>query len=354
MSDVVAPARHLLPLTAVRRVRSLPVPGTITVRVNEAVQAQDVVAEAEVQTRHRSLDLARGLGVPPERVVQHLRREPGDRVESGDILAGPVGITRRTVRAPAEGQIVTLRDGTLLFQQRGRMIEVRAGFPGTVVATDGIQNVTIETTGALIQGVWGNGRQDYGILRIVGTGPASRLQTRELDIQLRGAVLVAGHCDNPAPFNQATELSVRGIILGSMSANLIPIAQRLPYPVVVLECFGTKPIGGAMYDLLTGNAGREASVEGRPPEPYEADRPEVIIPLPANREVDLPSQVLALGAGVRVRVTREPFLGQLGVVREIMDRAVEYDSGILATSAVVDMEAGGPKTIPLANLEIVG
>lgn len=354
MSDVIAPVRHILTLSAIRRVRKLPVPGTITVRVHESVQAQDVVAEAEVQTRHRYIDLARGLGIPPERVVEHLRREPGDRVESGDVIAGPVGMARRTVRAPGEGQIVTLRNGKLLFQQKGRVIEVRAGFPGTVVATDGIQSVTIETTGALVQGVWGNGRQDFGVLHLIGSGPGSRLQTGELDIQLRGGVLVAGHCENPAPFNQATDLSVRGIILGSMSANLIPLAQRLPYPVVVLECFGAKPIGSAMYELLASNAGREASVEGRPPAPYEVDRPEVIIPLPANREVDLPSQVLALSPGIRVRVTREPYLGQLGVVREIMDRAVEYDSGILATSAVVDMEGGGPKTVPLANLEIVG
>lgn len=354
MSDVFAPARHILNLTAVRRVRRLPVPGTVTVRVNEDVQAQDVVAEAEVQARHRYLDLARGLGVPPERVVEHLRREPGDRVESGDVIAGPVGMARRTVRAPGEGQIVTLRDGKLLFQQVGRVIEVRAGFPGTVVATDGIQSVTIETTGALVQGVWGNGRQDFGVLHLVGSGPASRLKPDGLDIELRGGILVAGHCDNPAPFNQATDLSVRGIILGSMSANLIPLAERLPYPVVVLECFGAKPIGSAMFELLANNAGREASVEGRPPAPYEADRPEVLIPLPANREVDLPQQAMALSPGIRVRVTREPYLGKLGVVREIMDHAVEYDSGVLSSSAVVDMEGGGPKTVPLANLEIVG
>ncbi|HEX9797374.1 MAG TPA: hypothetical protein VGA52_10325 [Anaerolineales bacterium] len=353
MSIYLTPITHVLPLTKVRRVRRLPVAGTVTVRVSERVQAQDVVAEAELAPRHYFLDLSRGLGVPVRETSKYLVRARGDHVDIGDVIAGPVGIARRTVRAPADGRIASVADGRVLFQARGRPYELRAGFPGQIVATDGFRSVTLETTAALLQAVWGNGRQDFGVLRMVGDGPGSRLQPGGLDMQLRGAVLVAGYADNPAPLHQATELSVRGLILGGLSSALIPVVRRLPYPVLVMEGFGELPISEPIYTLLKNNAGREAALEGRPSAEYETGRPEVIIPLPANREVEQPEEVTPLEPGLRVRTLRGPERGAVGVVREILAKAVGYPSGILARSAIIDVQGVGPVTIPLANLEVL-
>jgi hypothetical protein len=354
MSDMyLPPVKHVIPLTTIRRERQLPVPGTVTARVNERVQALDVVAEAETAPRHFFLDIARGLGVPQAQVARHLTRQAGDRVEAGDVIAGPVGLARRTVRAPEDGRIVAVSGGRVLFETRGEAVEVKAGIPGMVLSTDGFLKVTIETTGALIQAVWGNGRQDYGVMRIVGDGPAARLQTDQLDVNLRGAVLVAGICDHPAPFHQATELSVRGVILGGVPSHLIPVAQRLPYPVVVTEGFGELPINGPAYGLLTSNAGREAALDARPAGPYDVHRPEVVIPLPAARQPELPDEVIPLASGVRVRVLRAPHLGAVGVVREVLSGAVDFPSGILSRSASVELDRLGTKTVPVANLEVL-
>lgn len=353
MSSYLPPVTHVLPLATVRRERRLPVAGTVTVRVNEKVQAQDVIAEAELAPRHYFLDLSRGLGVPVRETSRHLVRERGDRVEAGDVIAGPVGIARRTVRAPADGFVAAIGDGRVLFQARGRPFELRAGFPGTVISTDGVRSVSLETTASLVQGVWGNGKLDFGVLRLVGEGPDSNLRPGSLDIQLRGAVLAAGFVDNASTFQHVTDLSVRGLILGGMSAELIPTARRLPYPVIVTEGFGEVPISEPIYSLLKNNAGREAALEAKPRAPYEIDRPEVIIPLPANREVKPPDEVVPLTAGLRVRVLRGPERGGVGVVREILEKAVGYPSGILARSAFVDMEGAGPTAVPLANLEIL-
>lgn len=349
----LSPVAHVLPITTVRRVRTLPVPGSVTVRVNERVQAQDVIAEAELAPRHHFLDLSRGLGVPLREASQHLVKSPGDRVDSGDIIAGPVGLTRRTVRAPADGRIAAMIDGRVLFEARGRPFELRAGFPSVVISTDGVRTVTLEATAALISGVWGNGKQDFGVIRLVGDGPDSGLRTRELDIQFRGAVLVAGYADNPAPLHQATELSIRGLVLGGLASPLIPVARRMPYPILVMEGFGRLPFSEPIYSLLRNNAGREAAVEARLTETYRAERPEIVIPQPANREVDLPEEVIPLGAGKRVRALRGSARGSVGVIREILDRAVGYPSGLLARSAVVDLEGSGPITVPLANLEVI-
>lgn len=353
MTSYLAPVTHVLPLTTVRRERRLPIPGSVTVRVNERVQAQDVVAEAELAPRHYFLDLSRGLGVPVRQTGRHLVRSRGDRVEAGELIAGPVGVARRTVRAPADGRIAAVAEGRVLFQARGRPFELRAGFPGVVISTDGVRSVNLETTAALLQGVWGNGKQDFGVLRTVGEGPGSRLQPAGLDIQLRGAVLVAGYADNPAPLHQATELSVRGLILGGLSSALIPVARRLPYPVIVMEGFGELPISEPIYGLLKNNAGREAAVEARPMTHYLNERPEVIIPLPSNRDVNPPEEVIPLAVGRRVRIIRGSERGAVGIVSEIPDKAVGYPSGLLARSAVVRVEGAGAITAPLANLEIL-
>lgn len=345
--------KHVLPLTTIRRERRLPVPGTVPVRLSEKVLPTDVVAEAEVAPRHVFIDLARGLGVSARDVGRYLTRERGERVETGEVIAGPVGITRRTVRAPADGRIVKITDGRVLFEIRPAPYEIRAGFPGTVTATDGSRVVTVETVGALIQAEWGNGLQEWGVIRVVGERPEDQLQTDRLDIELRGAIVVAGICDNPAPLHQAAELSLRGLVLGSMPADLIPVAQRQPFPVMVTDGFGALPMNAPAFELIQSNSGREAALDASMGDRFGARRPEIIIPLPASSRVELPAEFVPLKPGVRVRVVRPPHHGAVGVVREVVPKAVDFPSGIRSRGASVDLEGIGLETIPLANLEIL-
>lgn len=354
MSNYPLPSvTHVTPLTTIRRERVLPIPGVVTVRVNEKVQASHIVAEAEPAPRHLFLDIVRGLGVSERQVSQYLVRHEGDRADAGEVIAGPVGLARRTVRAPADGRIVSISRGRVLFEVRGELFRMRAGFPGVVIATDGTHSVTIQTTGALIQGVWGNGHMDYGVMRMVGAGPADRLKTDQLDVNLRGAVLVAGICDHPAPLHQATELSVRGVILGGLASDLIPVVQRLPYSVVVIEGFGELPINPPAFNLLSTNVGREVALYAHAANPYQSQRPEVIIPLPTSRDVGFPDEVVPLKSGVRVRVIRAPYHGEVGIIQKVLARAAQYPSGIRAMSAKVELEGGNVATVPIANLEVL-
>jgi len=347
------PLTHVVHMTTIRREQQLPVPGAVVVRMNEKVQAGDVLAEAEPAARYYNLDLARALGVAPKEAVKHVRRERGERVDAGDVLAGPVGVTRRTLRAPSAGEVVGLQDGRLIFEGRGSVVALRAAFSGVVVGTDGVQSVTLETTGALVQAVWGNGKQDTGVMRQVASTGGDKLEPEQFDLSLRGAVLLAGMCSHPSTLQQAAELSIRGLILGSLAADLVPVARRLSFPVLVTEGFGEIPMNSAAFSLLTTNVGREVTVDGRAGGPYSLQRPEVIIPLPAARQVALPDEVVLINPGVRVRVVQAPHIGAVGVVREIPARAVAYPSGVLARSARVELEGSGPAMIPLANLEIL-
>jgi hypothetical protein len=354
MSEIFLPSvTHVIALTTIRRERILPVPGTIAVRVNEKVQAADVIAEAEIDPKYYYLDIAKGLGVSAGEVGRYLSRQQGERVDAGDVIAGPVGLTRRTVRAPADGRIATINNGRVLLEARGQLFQMRAGFPGVIVASDGAQIVTIETTGALVQGAWGNGKSDYGVMRVVGDGPFGRLQTNQLDVNLRGAVLVAGVCDHPAPLHQAVELSVRGVVLGAMTAELIPLARRLPFPILLTEGFGEQAITAPAFTLFMSHVGREVTIDAGTEWPQPGQRPEVVIPLSTTRPVGLPEEVIPIKAGVRVRILNEPYLGEVGVIKSVLKQAIVYESGIRAKSASVEIDGIGTTNVPLANIEVL-
>jgi hypothetical protein len=352
-TQYLPPLTHVTPLATIRRQRELPIAGTVTVRVGQKVQAMDVIAEAEGAPRHVFIDVVRGLGVGERQAGKYITCKRGDRVDAGGVLAGPVGLARRTLRAPAVGRVVSISGGRILFEMHSGVMELRAGMPGVVVGTDGVQSVTLETTGALLNGMWGNGGQDYGVMRLVGDGPDDYLQTDRLNIDLRGAVLIAGICNDPGPLKQVSDLAVRGLILASLSSDMIPAVMRLSFPVIVMVGFGSLPFDQALYQLLSSNAGREAMIDARTGGPFDAQRPEVIVPLPTSHEADLPAELAPMKVGARVRTLREPHMGVSGVVRDLQPQAVDFPSGILARSARVDLDGIGPTLIPLDNLELL-
>lgn len=346
------PVLHVQPLTIIRRVKRLPRPGSIMVRLTQKVKSLDVLAECEGEPRHVFLDLALGLGVPRDQVSRYLVREIGTRIEEGEIIAVREGIGRRTVRAPGDGRIAAFARGRVLFRMAGKTIRLRAGMPGVVVETDGIREVLIETVGALVQASWGNGGQDYGVMRVVGDDPARPLHLGDMNINLRGAILVGGFCNEEQVLKQAIDISVRGLILGSMPAHLIPLVETLPYPVILTEGFGERAMNEIAYNLLTTSAGREVSIDARPVESFRYHKPEVIIPLAASNRANMPEAVINLEPGVRVRIVRTPLAGAVGVIEEIMKHTITYPSGVRATSARVNLADNRSHTVPLANLEV--
>lgn len=352
MADILAPVSHVTSMGLIRRERKLPGPGTVVARLNEKVLANDIIAEGELAPSHVFLDLVRGLGVPEKDVARYLLHQAGDRLEAGELIAGPAGVGRRTVRAPAAGRVVTFQRGRLLYEVRGKPIGLRAGFPGMIIGTDGTRSVTLETTGALVQGIWGNGRQEFAMLRTVGAA-GERIRSDQLDINLRGALLIGGILDQASTLQQMTQLTVRGLVVGSTTSDLVTQLMRMPFPVVLTEGFGEIPMNNAAYALLTTSAGREAAIDGRMGDNFSQQRPELIIPLPAGRKSDLPEEVVALAAGTRVRVVRPPHAGAVGAIRELPAKAVDYPSGLLARSALVELEGIGTRSIPLANLDVL-
>lgn len=341
----------VIPLTNVRRQRILPVPGRILVQSGQRVEPTQAVAQAELPGDFHILPLARMLGVSPSRVERYLRVGPKDALEEGQVIARRLG---RSVTSPANGTVAASGSGRLLIKTGPVLFELYAYIPGMVSNVLADYGVVVETTAALIQGMWGCGGESFGVLKCLVEGPDAPLQARAIDPSCHGTILVGGSELNSAALEAARELQVRGIVTGSLPSELFTQLERSPFPIVVTEGIGSVPMAEPIFRLLKTNEGREAAISGKVQLQWDVIRPEVIIPLPADTSVSAQIEPGSpLTVGTRVRAVRAPYAGETGQVVELPAQARSIATGARARGAKVDLGREAPVFIPLANLEIL-
>jgi hypothetical protein len=347
-----APVTHILPLTFIRRPRLLPVPGRVLVQPGQKVNANDIVAEGRKLGQHILIDLRRALAMPRANEVEKLiERNEGEKLQVGDVIAQTKGLLARVVRSPVAGELVAIHNGRVLIEVPGELIRVPAGFAGVVGEVIPERGAVLETHGALIQGIWGNDRFDQGLLLMVAKSAEEEMTVAKLDVGMRGAVAVCGPCADPEVFQMAESLPLRGLILSSMSPDLIPMATSLQVPVVVVEGFGKIPYDSVAYKILTTSEKRDACVKASARNPYSGDVPEVILPLPA--EGIEPAATTEFKPGKVVRVIGLPEPVRVGVIFQIRPGTTRLMSGVSAPAADIRLENNDLITVPLANLDVL-
>ena len=350
----VAPVHHILPLATIIRERVLPIKGTVLARLGQSVKSADIVAEATWAREHIFLDVARTLNISPDAADRVIRYKAGDKVPAGAIVAMGRGLLPKAVKAPREGRVVAAGGGQVLLESGESRMELRAGISGNVTQIIANRGVEIQTTGALIQAVWGNGRVDTGVMINLAEKPDTILTAARLDVSMRGSILVVGEVKEEGALLAAADLPVRGLIVGSMPPVLIPIAREMRYPIVLTEGFGALPMNIAAYRLITTNAKREATLNAEALDRYSGARPEIIIPLPASNPPPIPHDVEVFAPGQTVRLRRQPGAGQIASILGLHDGLATFPSGLRAAAAEVRLENGEQLLIPLVNLEVVG
>ncbi len=349
-----APVHHILALTTIARERVLPVAGRVSARLNQKVGASDVIAEANWSREHVLLDVARMLRVSPNAADRLLKIKEGDTVAATAVIATGRGLFPRTVRAPREGRVIAAGNGQVLLEVGETRLELKAGIPGTVVQVIPERGVIIQTAGSLIQGVWGNGRIDTGVLVNLAEQPDSALVPSRLDVSFRGSMILAGQINDMETLRAAAELPVRGLIISSLPPSLLQVAREMRYPIVVTDGFGTMPMNSAAHKLLSTSAKREVTLNAEVFDRYTGARPEVIIPLPVTQEPAPPRAVETFAPGLQVRLRRSPALGSIGTIMSIRPGLTSLPSGLRAQAAEIRLENGESITAPLVNLEVVG
>ena len=351
---MLAPVLNVLPLATITRERTLPVAGKVNVHVNQRVNPTDVVAEATFAREHVLFDVARTFGVPIDAADKMIRVNTGDRVMQGALVAESGGMIPRSIKAPRAGRVMIVGGGQVLMEVGDTKVELRAGLPGVVTQVLPERGVVIRTAGALIQGVWGNGRIDNGLMVNLLEQPEDILSADRLDASLRGSVILGGQLRDLETLKAAADLPVRGLILSSLPSQLIVPAYQMRYPILVTDGFGTMPMNSAAFRLLTTNDKREVTVNAEHFDRYYGNRPEVIIPLPVSTDPPEPNSYELLRTGQTVRLRRPPYAGMIGTVADLPAGVSTLPSGLRAPAAEVRLENGETALVPLVNLEIVG
>lgn len=351
---MLAPLLHILPLTTIVRERVLPIPGDVTVRAGQKVSATEVVAQATWSRDHALIDVAGGLRIAPAAAEALIRCKVGDQLSAGSEVAKGGGMFPKTIRAPKDGRVVAVGGGQILLQTGETPLRLRAGMPGMVVQIIPDRGVVIQNAGALIQGIWGNGRVDTGLLVNLCEAADSVLTGAKLDVSLRGAVILGGMCRDVETLQAAAELPVRGLILSSMDPALLPAAMQMRYPILLTDGPGSLPMNSLAYRLLSTNVQREVTLNAEVYDRYTGARPEVIIPLPVAQEPAAPRDVEAFAPGQMVRMRRPPAMGGIGSISVLRPGLSLLPGGLRAAAAEVKMENGETLLVPLVNLEVVG
>ncbi|HEX8680726.1 MAG TPA: hypothetical protein VF707_00330 [Ardenticatenaceae bacterium] len=335
-------------MAAVRRARLLDGAGTVLVEEGRRVEPGTVVA-AEEQSQVHVLDAARLLGVAPGRVADLLLVPVGETVAEGQPLARKSGLFSRTIVSPVDG-MVTLVDGRgrLLLRGHTERRELRALMHGQVVGVVPERGVEIEAHGALVQGAWGNGQESAGLIRLMVSHAGESVAVERINVGMQGSILIAGATLDEAALANAHDAEVRGLVAASMEARLVPLAQQLPFPILLTEGFGQYPFCPPVFEVLQRLNNREATLNACF-EPGSRTRPELFVPLQGQgAPVASPGP---LSSGDRVRLLAEPYLGQIGTVEAGESTLHALPSGLLATACTVRLDSGATLSIPFTNLE---
>ena len=351
---MLAPVYHVLPLATITRERKLPVAGKVLARVDQRVSPTDVVAEANFAREHVLIDVARTFNVTARAAERMIKVNQNDRVAQGALVADAGGLIPRAIHAPRAGRVMIVGGGQILMEVGDARIELRAGLPGVVTQVIPERGVVIRTAGALVQGVWGNGRIDSGLINSLIEKPDDVLNAERLDVSMRGSVILGGHVRDADTLRAAADLPVRGLILSSLYSPLLQTAYQMKYPILVLDGFGAMPMNSAAFKLLTTSNRREATVNAEHFDRYQGNRPEVIIPLPVSAEPAEPEDYYEFASGQTVRMRRPPHAGMIGTIASLRPGLSPLPSGLRAPAADVKLESGEIVVAPLVNLEVVG
>lgn len=349
---MLAPVTHMLPLTNLLRARLLPTTGRVLARVGQKVKATDVIADSYLQNNHILMDIGGSLGITDRKKVRrYIDRKIGEKLQKGDVIAEKGGLFRRVVRAPANGEIVMISGGQVLFEMQRSRFKLYAGYSGKVTNIIPERGAIVKTSGALIQGVWGNDRINQGLLFVLGKSPDEELTRACLDENKRRTIVLAGHCAQVDAIQAAAELPLRGLILGSISSDLISVALDVDFPIILLEGFGRIPINEVAYQILMTNDKRVTTLNAVHWNAFKQERPEVVIPLPATG--NLGPEIREFTPGQTVRIQSMPYPGQVGTLEKLLPGISLLPSGLRVPAAEVRLEGNKKVMVPIKNMDVL-
>src|SRR5687768_3501770 len=351
--------------------RLLPIPGNVLVKSGDLVDARQVVAETFMPGDITPLNLAKLLSMPPGDVPECMLKKEGDQIAAGEPIARTKGIFgkfKTEYKSETAGTIESISavTGQVIVRGAPLPVQVKAYLTGRVADVITGEGCAIEADVTFVQGIFGIGGETYGPIRMACKRHDQELTDDLVTADMNGCVVVGGARVTVQAIEKARKVGAAAVIAGGLDdADLeaflgynlgvaITGSERVGLTVVITEGFGEIAMARRSFDLLSSREGDDAAVNGTTQIRAGVMRPELVIPLKADRR-DAPPAVVEgrLAIGAPVRVIRDPYFGEIGRVTGLPPEPRTLESGSKARVLEVTFDSGEGVIIPRANVELI-
>jgi len=319
------------------------------VRAGQYLNSGEPILEFIESPKITLLDLKQGLGSMADRIEGTLNLEIGDRVEAGDLLAGPVGLTRRVIRSQINANVVQIQHHKIVLEEDAPPTILRTLYPGSIVRLIDTRGVVIEATGAIVQGIWGNGRNATARLHIVEPETDPSDWSAGLEDQEKDLVLYMHACMEYGCLQKLSQMNLSGLILDYLATELIPATSTIQFPILVTSGFKDRGIPSKIFDILSSHHGAQVILNARTWDPLSYLRPEVFIPTSKQDQPEPEIQSLLLIPGTQVLIINGPDNGKRGVFEGIQGEIIRSNYQLVEMGNV-RLHNDEIRSIPLLNL----
>jgi hypothetical protein len=200
------------------------------------------------------------------------------------------------------------------------------------------------------------------------TAANEALSPRHLTGDMKGKVVVGGSFISSEALTRAKEVGVAGLVIGGIHDKdlrallgydlgvAITGTEQVGFTLILTEGFGTIPMAGKTFKLLSAHAGQQASISGATQIRAGVIRPEIIIPkggASGDHGTAAVSQREGIRIGDQVRIIRDPLFGKIGEVAslpsDLQKIPTESDVRVLEVRFADSSKA----MIPRANIELI-
>jgi hypothetical protein len=268
-----------------------------------------------------------------------------DAARPGDRWAAPVARAGDADEAAAAGELLFLGRGRwrLARGDHAEVIEVPAAGVASVVRPGTQLRITTAARAVLGREVLGG--PAIGRLEVIA-GRDADVRAADLDVDLAGAIVVAGARIDAEAITRARAVGIRGIVVGSLGTRerrdalaaeargRVAVHGLPPFAILVLEGALRLPIPSAMMAVLQALEGRTVGLV--------ADPPALVF--------DIPSQALPAPDPAIVRIRSGPSAGLEGRFGGLAGRRT-VGAGVAVEMAWVEVAGRRPLAIGLGELD---
>jgi hypothetical protein len=166
---------------------------------------------------------------------------------------------------------------------------------------------------------------------------------------------------------RAKEVGVAGLVIGGIHDKdlrallgydlgvAITGTEQVGFTLILTEGFGTIPMAGKTFNLLSAHAGQQASISGATQIRAGVIRPEIIIPKGTSgvHGVAVVAEREGIRIGDQVRVIRDPLFGKIGEVASLPSDLQKIPTESDVRVMEVRFPDGSKAMIPRTNIELI-